>query len=92
MTNESKEPLEKKVRELEWQVKLLEHDLIHDPLTGLKTRAFFEHEVSVWLEVILRENSIKQGNWERKEKPGFKNLSILYPSNPQKQLPSTPLL
>ena len=65
--------LEKRVLELEAQVHGLEKDLIHDQLTGLKTRAFFEEELNIYLEVIAHN---KEG--ERKEWFGFKNISIIF--------------
>ncbi len=71
--------LEKRVHELEAQVYELESNLIHDQLTGLKTRAYFEHEVSKYLEIINQqsENS-KFAAAERKEKFGFRNLSLIF--------------
>ena len=66
--------LSKRVRELEWQVTQLEHDLIHDPLTGLKTRAYFEENVGTTLDIMLRQEASEL----RKEQLGFKNLSILF--------------
>src|SRR3989344_5300390 len=67
------EDKDKRIVELETQVHELERDLIHDPLTELKTRSFFEDEVSVYLEVITQN---KQG--KRKEWFGFKNISFIF--------------
>lgn len=64
---------EKRIRELEWQVTLLEHDLIHDPLTGLKTRHYLEEELERNLNAIFTEGSV-----QRREKFGYKNLSVLF--------------
>ena len=65
--------LSKKVRELEWQVTQLTHDLIHDPLTGLKTRAYFEEQFNPYLE------NLKQGEDSRRaEVFGYKNLSVIF--------------
>lgn len=69
----SKEELLAKVEALEAQVHSLEKDLIHDSLTGLKTRAFFEEEARVYLDSILNS---KEG--QRKEWFGFRNLSLLF--------------
>lgn len=55
---------DKRIRELEWQVKLLEHDLIHDPLTHLYTRNFFEEQGEKYLQSI--------------ERFGYKNLSVIF--------------
>lgn len=71
--------LEKRIRELEWQIKQLEHDLIHDPLTGLKTRAFFEEEVGLYLDIIRQQDEPQQsGALRRKERFGFKHLSVVF--------------
>lgn len=69
----------KRVRQLEEQVDELEHHLIHDKLTGLKTRAFFEEEVGTYLDVIAKqEELLKHGSSERKERFGFRNLSVIF--------------
>ena len=65
--------LEKRITELETQVHDLEKDLIHDSLTGLKTRAFFEEELGVYLAVITHNDKGKRKEWF-----GFKNLSIVF--------------
>ena len=64
--------LEARVRELESEIHNLEKDLIHDPLTGLKTRAFFEEELEVYLNAISQSDQGKRKEWF-----GFKNLSII---------------
>ena len=64
---------DKRIVELETQVHDLEKDLIHDPLTGLKTRAFFEEELGVYLTTLT---SKAQG--KRKEWFGFRNISIIF--------------
>ncbi len=69
----NEDQLKKRVSELEAEVKELEKDLLHDSLTGLKTRTFFEEEVSVYLSQIA---SLKEG--KRRDWFGFKNLSILF--------------
>lgn len=63
----------KRVAELEEEVKTLEKDLIHDSLTGLRTRAFFEEEIKIYLELIKNADVGKRRAWF-----GFKNLSILF--------------
>src|SRR3990167_9229689 len=77
-SNRMEEDKDKKIRELEWHVKQLEHDLIHDPLTGLKTRAYFEEEINKYLQIISSEEEIHTGSSQRKEKFGFKNLSVIF--------------
>ena len=51
----------------------MEKDLIHDSLTSLKTRAFFEQECKTYLSSIGNSNNDKRHEWF-----GFKNLSILF--------------
>ena len=68
-----KEELLKRIEYLESQVHELEKDLIHDGLTGLKTRAFFEEEASIYLDAIANVNAGKRRQWF-----GFKNLSFLF--------------
>lgn len=71
-----KKKLEEEVKELRTQVYELENNLIHDSLTGLKTRAFFEEEVSVFLEIIAQQ--AEHGASQRKERFGFRNLSVIF--------------
>ncbi|MEK7635041.1 MAG: GGDEF domain-containing protein [Patescibacteria group bacterium] len=70
---ENKETLLSRIAELEEQVHDLEKDLVHDHLTGLKTRVFFEEESKIYLSMM---NSIISSN--RKEWFGFKHLSFLF--------------
>ncbi len=70
---QDKEKLLKRISELESQVHDLEKDLIHDNLTQLKTRAFFEEEANVYLDAIGAVNEGKRKEWF-----GFKNLSFLF--------------
>lgn len=75
----SKEELINRVAELEKQVVELEDNLIHDKLTGLKTRAFFEQEVGLYLDVIGKERKLlENGASERRERFGFRNLSVIF--------------
>src|SRR3990167_4467430 len=62
-----------RIKELESQVHDLEKDLIHDSLTGLKTRAFLEEELGIYLNAIAYNKDGKRKNWF-----GFKNLSIIF--------------
>lgn len=64
---------DKRIVELETQVHDLERDLIHDPLTGLKTRVFFEEELSVYLVAIAHNEQGKRKEWF-----GFRNISIIF--------------
>jgi diguanylate cyclase (GGDEF)-like protein len=76
---QDREQLLKRVRALEEQIDRLEDHLIHDKLTGLKTRAFFEEEVGVYLDVIEKQAELqKSGASERKERFGFRNLSVIF--------------
>lgn len=77
--NSKKRELERKVEELEDEVSNLLNDLIHDTLTGLKTRAYFEEEVGVYLKIIEGQAEAAQyAESPRKENFGFKNLSIVF--------------
>ncbi|MBX4199041.1 GGDEF domain-containing protein [Candidatus Parcubacteria bacterium] len=67
------EVLHEYISELEEKVKVLEQDLIHDSLTGLTTRAFFNQEAQIYFNALKRDFEPK-----RKEKFGFKNLSFLF--------------
>lgn len=69
----NKEILMARIAELESQVHDLEKDLIHDSLTGLKTRAFFEEESKIYLDMICNVSAGKRKQWF-----GFKNLSFLF--------------
>lgn len=73
METRDKAELQKRIDELEKQVYGLEKDLIHDSLTGLKTRAFFEEELGVYLAVIAHNQQGKRKEWF-----GFKNISIIF--------------
>ena len=58
---------------LEAKLQRMEHDLIHDSLTGLKTRAFFNQQVRESLNSIAGSEKS-----QRKEDFGYKNLSIVF--------------
>ncbi|MHB1330631.1 MAG: GGDEF domain-containing protein [Minisyncoccota bacterium] len=68
--------LKKRISELEKIVQNLEKDLIHDKLTGLKTRAFFEEEAQIYFDVAA--NSASPHNLRRKEWFGFSHLSFIF--------------
>ncbi|MEK7175874.1 MAG: GGDEF domain-containing protein [Patescibacteria group bacterium] len=57
------EELLKKIEELEQTVRTLKQDLIHDTLTGLKTRAFFEEEAGVRLNTMKEHPHTKRKPW-----------------------------
>ena len=64
---------EKRIQELQAEITELERDLIHDTLTGLKTRAFFEEELRVYLETLANNEAGKRKEWF-----GFKNISVVF--------------
>jgi diguanylate cyclase (GGDEF)-like protein len=71
---QEKDNLVSRINELEAQVQKLEKDLIHDSLTELKTRAFFEEESKVYLGMIKGMEDVgKRRQWF-----GFKNISFLF--------------
>jgi two-component system cell cycle response regulator len=79
MDKKLKSSLEKTIKNLkkenlllEKRMKFLEKDLIHDNLTCLKTREFFEEELSMNLSAIFLKRRHK-----RDEDFGFTKLSIL---------------
>jgi diguanylate cyclase len=65
--------LQGRIKALEYEVERLKHDLIHDPLTGLKTRKFFEEESKLYLSAIAASETSN-----RKESFGYKNLSLVF--------------
>lgn len=64
---------ERRIAELEAKVKSLENNLIHDQLTGLKTRSFFEEELKMHLGYLNYTQKRR-----RKEGSGFKDISIIF--------------
>jgi two-component system, cell cycle response regulator len=64
---------DKRIIELETQIHDLERDIIHDKLTGLKTRSFFEDEVGVYLQVTTQNEQGKRKEWF-----GFRNISFIF--------------
>lgn len=76
---EEKETASERIKALEKHIDELEHDLIHDRLTGLKTRAFLEEEVGVYLDIIKsQDESEQEGVSKRKQRFGFRNLSLIF--------------
>jgi diguanylate cyclase (GGDEF)-like protein len=71
--DKEKEELFNEILSLKERIKILEKDLIHDDLTGLKTRAFLEEE----LDENLREIFTKDKH-DRKEGLSRKEISILF--------------
>lgn len=72
-TKPDEKALLQRIKELEHYVERLEKDLIHDHLTELKTRAFFEEEARMHFELISDSHSEK-----RKEQFGPKHISFLF--------------
>jgi len=71
--------LENRIKELEGHIDKLEDNLIHDPLTGLKTRVFFEDEINKYLEIISQQaENGEPGVSQRKERFGFRNVSVVF--------------
>ena len=74
MEEDQKKVLLERIADLEHELHIREGDLIHDNLTGLKTRAFFEEEIDIYLSAITGSTNASR----RKEWFGFKNISILF--------------
>lgn len=72
----SEDALKKRIDELEEIVRNLEKDLIHDKLTGLKTRAFFEEEAEIYFDVA--SSSAGPHSLRRKEWFGFSQMSFIF--------------
>lgn len=69
----TQEELLKRIAELEQKIHDMENDLIHDKLTSLKTRRYFEEKSKDYLS---HTKKIKRG--ERREWTGFKDVSFLF--------------
>lgn len=65
--------LEKENKELKQRIKLLEHDLIHDELTKLKTRRYLIDRSKIYLKSLfpLRDSHRKLDDENKKEHIGF---------------------
>ena len=66
------EELENKIIELEQTIRVLKRDLIHDSLTGLKTRQFLEEEGRIYFDATVNKQ-----DGRRLESFGFKNISFI---------------
>ncbi|MBI1974614.1 MAG: GGDEF domain-containing protein [Candidatus Zambryskibacteria bacterium] len=66
------EELENKIAELEQTIRVLKDDLIHDSLTGLKTRRFMEEEGRIYFDTVINRQDGRRLEWF-----GFKNLSFV---------------
>ena len=64
---------EERIAELEAELKGLKDNLIHDQMTGLKTRSFFEQDLETYL---LSFNYTEEK--KRKEHFGYKNISLIF--------------
>lgn len=73
--SESAADLKKRIQELEEEVSALTKDLIHDKLTGLKTRTYFEEEARIYFDIAV--NADDRGT-RRKQWFGFKNVSFIF--------------
>jgi diguanylate cyclase (GGDEF)-like protein len=71
----SEEDLKRRIEELEEEVTLLTEDLIHDKLTGLKTRRFFEDEARIYFDIAV--NADDRGARRRKWF-GFDSISFIF--------------
>lgn len=69
------EDLKKRIAELENTVRQLEKDLIHDKLTGLKTRAYFEGEIRVYLDAL---NAVGKNRSRKKNWLGVDDVSVIF--------------
>lgn len=76
MAKRNESELNKRISELEKAILLLEKDLIHDKLTGLKTKAFFEEEARVYFEVAAASSSSQVSR--RRQWFGFSHVSFIF--------------
>jgi diguanylate cyclase (GGDEF)-like protein len=70
---EENEKLLTRIAELETEIDVLKHDLMHDPMTRLKTKSFFEQECTLYLSII--ESADKS---TRRQVFGYSSLSIIF--------------
>lgn len=61
------------IADLKAEIQNLKKDLIHDSLTSLKTRKFFEDRAKIYLSNIEKVGEGKRRDWF-----GFRNLSLLF--------------
>lgn len=74
--SESESELRQRIQELEDEVSALAKDLIHDKLTGLKTRNFFEDEARIYFDIAV--NAETDRGTRRRQWFGFKNVSFIF--------------
>jgi diguanylate cyclase (GGDEF)-like protein len=65
--------LRERIAELEHTVKLLKEDLIHDSLTGIKTRTFFNYEAKKHFNAIVNDSGAQRRGWFE-----FKTMSFIF--------------
>jgi len=70
--SETTEELKNKIIELEQTISALKRDLIHDSLTGLKTRNFFNEEALKFF------NSISVEREKKRRKSSFEEISFIF--------------
>jgi diguanylate cyclase (GGDEF)-like protein len=68
--------LQKRINELEATIQTLGKDLIHDSLTGLKTKNFFEDEANVYFSIAVNMSDERLS--QRRQWFGFKNVSFVF--------------
>ena len=69
----SNEELIDRIKELEEKVHELEHSLVHDKLTMLKTRGYFEEKSKAHLESTEKIKTERRHEWS-----GFNDISFLF--------------
>lgn len=72
----SEDALRARIEDLEKEVRDLRQNLIHDPLTGLKTRAFFDQEARVYVDIV--SSTAGNSGSRRRKWFGFKDLSFVF--------------
>ena len=70
MNGDQKKMLDR-IADLEAEVAVLERDLIHDSLTGLKTRAFFDETASDLLKLLGESD-------DRRQNVGPQSVSLIF--------------
>lgn len=73
MTEPTIQELKSKIEELEQIIRVLKTDLIHDALTGLKTRKFFNEEAKKFYESAVYTPLVARREWF-----GIKNMSFIF--------------
>lgn len=73
-SKETPEELKERIAELEQTIRVLQKDLIHDTLTGLKTRNFFNEEAKKFFHSI----SADAETTKNRRITNFKNISFIF--------------